>query len=238
LREPDRVVEVFATASATARHREMREAAAGTDVAWHVADDRAVAGLTDTRTPQGLVAVCRAVDVDLSRLPWPRVRLVAVCADVRDPGNAGSLIRCADAAGSDAVVLAGRSVDLYNPKAVRASTGSLFHLPLVVAGSVRDTVDTLKRHGLAVLAADGAGTVSLDDLGPASLRRPTGWLFGNEAWGLPPETAALADAVVRVPIYGDAESLNLATAAALCLYASARQQQPATEPGGSTASRA
>jgi RNA methyltransferase, TrmH family len=148
-----------------------------------------------------------------------------VCADVRDPGNAGSLLRCADAAGADAVVLAGRSVDPYNPKAVRASTGSLFHVPVTVAESVEETVAALKRAGLAVLAADGAGDVSLDELDTPALRAPTAWVFGNEAWGLPDATSALADAVVRVPIYGRAESLNLATAAALCLYASARQQR-------------
>jgi TrmH family RNA methyltransferase len=190
-----------------------------------------VASLTDTKSPQGLVAVCHAVDVDSSALNWAELRLVAVCADVRDPGNAGSLIRCADAAGAGAVVLAGRSVDPYNPKAVRASTGSLFHLPVVVAESVEDTVALLKGSGLAVLAADGAGEVSIDELDEAALRRPTGWLFGNEAWGLPAETTALVDSVVRVPIYGAAESLNLATAAALCMYASAREQRAGADPG-------
>jgi TrmH family RNA methyltransferase len=231
LRTPGCVVEVFATAAASARHGDLEQLAAATSAGWHRADERAVASLTDTKSPQGLVAVCHAVDVDSSALNWAELRLVAVCADVRDPGNAGSLIRCADAAGAGAVVLAGRSVDPYNPKAVRASTGSLFHLPVVVAESVEDTVALLKGSGLAVLAADGAGEVSIDELDEAALRRPTGWLFGNEAWGLPAETTALVDSVVRVPIYGAAESLNLATAAALCLYASAREQRAAADPG-------
>jgi TrmH family RNA methyltransferase len=225
LRRPGCVVEVFATAEASQRHRDLQQLAAEASVGWQVADRRALATLTDTRTPQGVVAVCHAVDVAGSQLDWDRLRLVAVCADVRDPGNAGSLVRCADAAGADAVVLAGRSVDPYNPKAVRASTGSLFHVPVTVATSVEETVAALKSAGLAVLAADGAGDVSLDELDAAALQRPTGWVFGNEAWGLPDATSALADAVVRVPIYGRAESLNLATAAALCLYASAREQR-------------
>jgi TrmH family RNA methyltransferase len=216
---------VFATAEASQRHRDLQQLAAEASVGWQVADRRALASLTDTRTPQGVVAVCHAVDVAGSQLDWDRLRLVAVCADVRDPGNAGSLVRCADAAGADAVMLAGRSVDPYNPKAVRASTGSLFHVPVTVATSVEETVAALKSAGLAVLAADGAGDVSLDELDAAALQRPTGWVFGNEAWGLPDATSALADAVVRVPIYGRAESLNLATAAALCLYASAREQR-------------
>jgi RNA methyltransferase, TrmH family len=224
LRRPGCVVEAFATPAATARHTDIVQQAAADAVTWHLVDDRALASLTDTRSPQGLVSVCRAVDVALDDLDWSQGRLVAVCADVRDPGNAGTVIRCADAAGADAVVLAGQSVDPYNPKAVRASAGSLFHLPVVVAASVQETVATLTGHGLLVLAADGRGDVSLDDLDAATLRRPTGWLFGNEAWGLPADTAALADRVVRVPIYGAAESLNLATAAAVCLYASAREQ--------------
>jgi TrmH family RNA methyltransferase len=122
------------------------------------------------------------------------------------------------------VILTGSSVDPYNAKTVRASAGSLFHLPLVVAPAVEQALATIRSHGMVVLAADGGGDISLDDLEPAELARRTAWLFGNEAWGLPPEIRALADHVVAVPMYGRAESLNLATAAAICLYASAREQ--------------
>jgi TrmH family RNA methyltransferase len=153
-----------------------------------------------------------------------------VLAHVRDPGNAGTVLRCADAAGADAVVLTGASVDLYNPKAVRASAGSLFHLPVAVGLPVQEAVAGLRDAGVRVLAADGAGDRDLDtELDEGALGRPTAWIFGNEAWGLPEETRALADEVVRVPIHGRAESLNLATAAAVCLYASAREQRA---PGG------
>jgi TrmH family RNA methyltransferase len=238
LHRPGCVVEVFATAAASARHRDIEQLALLRAIPWHHTDEKGLAGLADTRSPQGLVAVCRALDVVFTDLAWADVRLVAVCADVRDPGNAGTVVRCADAAGADAVVLAGRSVDPFNPKTVRASAGSLFHLPVVVAESVELAIEELKGHGLVVLAADGAGATSLDQLGDASLQRPTGWLFGNEAWGLPDETAALADHVVRVPIYGSAESLNLATAAALCLYASARAQRLAAAPSPHAPSRA
>jgi TrmH family RNA methyltransferase len=171
-----------------------------------------------------------------------RPRLVAVLAQVRDPGNAGTVIRVADAAGADAVVLAGDSVEVTNPKVVRSTVGSLFHLPVVTGVSVAEAVDALRAAGLAVLAADGTGEHDLDDLQDAAvrgataaggagdgsaqtapdLRAPTAWMFGNEAWGLPAEDAARADAVVRVPLRGRAESLNLGTAAAVCLYASSR----------------
>ncbi|MDO9497521.1 MAG: RNA methyltransferase, partial [Nocardioides sp.] len=154
----------------------------------------------------------------------PTPRLVAICADVRDPGNAGTVIRSADAAGADAVVMAGSSVDAYNPKTVRASVGSLFHVPLAVEPDAAAAVRAAQAAGLVVLAADGAGDVDLFEAGDL-LSRPTAWLFGNEAWGLPAELAALADHRVAIPIHGRAESLNLSTAAGLCLYASATAQR-------------
>ncbi|KHL12189.1 TrmH family RNA methyltransferase [Mumia flava] len=226
--EPTVVREVFATADATQRHPELVRAAGSR---WSVVDADVVAALTDTVSPQGMVAVCDALDVPLAVALSTAPRLVAVCADVRDPGNAGAVLRCADAAGADVVVFAGDSVDPYNPKAVRASVGSLFH-PHIVCD--RDTVAVLaavRGAGLQVLAADGGGEdlVDLDDAG--ALAGPTAWLFGNEAWGLPDDLRARADAVVGVPIYGRAESLNLATAAAVCLYASARAQRRGAAAG-------
>ena len=187
-------------------------------------EDRALAGLSDSVTPAGIVAVCSFLDVPLeSALAAARAgsSLVAICADVRDPGNAGTLVRTADALGADAVVLAGHSVDPYNPKTVRASVGSLFHLPLALEPDPAHAVRAAQGAGLVVLAADGDGELALGDAG-AVLAGPTAWLFGNEAWGLPAELSALADHRVRIPIRGRAESLNLATAAAICLHESAR----------------
>ena len=165
-----------------------------------------------------MVAVCRFLDRPLADLLGAAPRLVAVLADVRDPGNAGTVIRCADAAGADLVVLAGTSVDPYNPKTVRASVGSLFHLPIAVEPDAAAAVSALRAAGLTVLATAGDGEVSLYD---APVDVPTAWLFGNEAHGLPDDLAALADHRVSIPIHGRAESLNLSTAAALCLYESA-----------------
>lgn len=222
------VVEVFGTVAAGSGYADLRAAAPR----WTPVADAALASLSDTVHPQGIVAVCRFVDRPLTEVlapPGPSAgghRLVAICADVRDPGNAGTVIRCADAAGADAVVLAGHSVDAYNPKTVRATVGSLFHLPLAIAGDAGDAVRAARAAGLTVLAADGAGEVNLDGaMDEGLLAEPTAWLFGNEAWGLPSELAALADHRVRIPIHGRAESLNLSTAAAVCLYASARAQR-------------
>jgi len=168
---------------------------------------------------QGIVAVASsgAVSAELPAAP----RLVAILSQVRDPGNAGAAIRVADAAGADAVVLAGDSVDPTNPKVVRATAGSLFHLPVVRAESLDAAVKAAREAGLSILAADVSGDSELGSDGGPSLIVPTAWVFGNEAWGLSAEELSLADAVVRIPLFGQAESLNLGTAAAVCLYASA-----------------
>ena len=214
------VREVFATTDADPA---LQHGARDADVPWQVVDDAALRSLSDTVTPQGVVAFCRFVDVPFTGLLEPPPDLLAVCADVRDPGNAGTVIRCSDAAGAGGVVLTGTSVDPYNGKSVRASAGSLFHLPLTVDPGTSDVVRAAQRAGLTVVAADAAGELDLDDATDQGLlARPTAWLFGNEAWGLPDQVAGLAEHRVRIPIHGRAESLNLATAAAVCLYASAR----------------
>jgi TrmH family RNA methyltransferase len=224
------LIELYATPEAAERHTGIVEAARAAGAPVLSATPEVIAEISDTVTPQGLVGVCRFLDSPLDAVLAARPRLVAVLANVRDPGNAGTVLRCADAAGADAVVLTDASVDLYNPKAVRASAGSLFHLPVAVGVTVADAVGGLRAAGVRVLAADGAGDRDLDgELDRGAMSGPSAWIFGNEAWGLPEETRALADAVVRVPIHGRAESLNLATAAAVCLYASARAQRA---PGG------
>ncbi|MEJ8633898.1 RNA methyltransferase [Streptomyces sp. NPDC006475] len=220
------LVELFTTLDAAERYAEIIGAARDAGARVHLADESVIADISTTVTPQGLVGVCRFLDSPFEAVLAARPRLVAVLAHVRDPGNAGTVLRCADAAGADAVVLTDASVDLYNPKAVRASVGSHFHLPVATGVPVERAVQGLKDAGVRVLAADGAGEDDLDhELDAGTMGGPTAWIFGNEAWGLPEETRALADAVVRVPIHGKAESLNLATAAAVCLYASARAQR-------------
>ncbi|WP_367126076.1 TrmH family RNA methyltransferase [Streptomyces phytohabitans] len=224
------LAELFCTAEAAERHPDVVEAAHACGARVHLASDGTVEELSQTVTPQGLVGVCRFLDRPFADVLAARPALVAVLAHVRDPGNAGTVLRCADAAGADAVVLTDASVDVYNPKCVRASAGSLFHLPVAVGVPVGDAVAGLRGAGARVLAADGVGEHDLDaELDADRLAGPTAWVFGNEAWGLPAETRALTDAAVRVPIHGLAESLNLATAAAVCLYASARAQRA---PGG------
>ena len=184
-------------------------------------DERAAASLADTVTPQGLVAVCDLLDVPVAVALAGTPRLVAVCAGIADPGNAGTVVRVADAAGANAVLLAGDTVDPHNPKAVRASTGSVFHLPLARDRDATAVLDACRAAGLTLLVADGHGELDLHD--PAArpvLAGPVAWVFGGEAHGVPADVAAAADHRVRIPIHGRAESLNLAAAAAICLYSS------------------
>jgi RNA methyltransferase, TrmH family len=197
----------------------VRARATGADVVEVTAD--VMAKLTSTVTPQGLVGVAGFLDTALEALP-SGPGSVAILHAVRDPGNAGTVLRSADAAGADGVVFSSTSVDVYNPKTVRASAGSLFHLPVVRDADTRAAVDLVRTRGCRVLAMAANGD---DDLYELDLTTPTAFLFGNEAWGLPDDVAGLADATVRVPIAGRAESLNLAAAATVCLFERARQRR-------------
>jgi TrmH family RNA methyltransferase len=228
-----RITDLFVTVPARTRHHDLVAAIAAAGISVHIVSGEVMDDLAQTVTPQGLLAVCGFVDVPLAEVaqramtaPRDKPALIALLANVRDPGNAGTVLRTADAAGAHAVVFADASVDPYNGKCVRASAGSLFHLPVVAGARLEDVVVTLREAGLRIVAADGRAGRSLDDPEvQARLAGPIAWMFGNEAWGLPPELVALADEPVAVPIYGRAESLNLAAAAAVCLYASARVQR-------------
>ncbi|MDS1271379.1 RNA methyltransferase [Lipingzhangella sp. LS1_29] len=218
------VQELYTTSEAEHRYPELLAAARTQDVATHRVTLEVMGELAQTVTPQGLVAVCRFVDVDIAEVR--EVRLAVVLSHVRDPGNAGTVLRTADAAGADLVVFTDASVDPYNGKCVRASAGSLFHVPLAVGLRADEALSRLGDRGIRRLAADGSGERSLDAaMAGGELRKPVAWVFGNEAWGMPSELRAACDATVSVPIYGHAESLNLATAAAVCLYATAREQR-------------
>lgn len=225
LQQPGVVRELFATPAAAHRHPDLVNAARRGGVPVWAVTEQAAAALSETVTPQGLVAVCDHVDVPLAAALSPPPRLAAVLVEIRDPGNAGTVLRTADAAGAGLVVVAGDAVDPYNGKCVRATAGSLFHVPVVRAADPGEVVDRLRTAGLRVLAATGRGETDLDTMPDEALAAPTAWLFGSEAHGLPAPLLEAADERVRVPIHGRAESLNLAAAAAVCLYTSARAQR-------------
>ncbi len=243
LRAPEVVESVFVRWGDARYNLDLIERARVAGITVYGVSEQNLATMSDTVTPQGVIAVARSIDVSLSDFLGTRkkdptaprrkherkdVSLVVICAQIRDPGNAGTVIRCADAFGADAVILSSDSVDIYNPKTVRASVGSIFHLPIVTGADLAEAIEACRAAGMQVLATDGDAETDLMDAA-LDLGRPTAWVMGNEAWGLPSEHLALADSTVAVPIYGLAESLNLATAAAVCLYASAtaqRSEQP------------
>jgi TrmH family RNA methyltransferase len=225
---PEAIVELFATPHGWEKHADIRAAAAEADVDVEYVSEDVLHAMADTVTPQGLVAVVRQTPTSVRDIFDAAPRLVAICEEVRDPGNLGTIIRAADAAGADAVVLTGRTVDPYNPKVVRATTGSLFHLPVSVGGELDEVVRRAHDAGLQVLAADVKGDDLLAARADGVLGEPTAWLFGNEARGLEDEALTQADRVLRLPIFGRAESLNLATAASVCLYESAFAQRAAS----------
>jgi RNA methyltransferase, TrmH family len=211
------VSDVLVTESARARFAELLA-----DAPLHVITDKAAKALSDTVTPVGLVAVCRVPEVELADVLQAGPRLVLVAVETSEPGNAGTLIRIADAMGADAVVLAGDSVDPYNGKCLRASAGSIFALPVLEAPELPALMAALRQAGLTILATALDGELLLP---AADLTAPTAWMFGSEAHGLPHDVASHADARVRIPMRGGAESLNVAAAAAICLYQSALAQQ-------------
>lgn len=215
------LLELYVDVAAMDRHAALVAAATCTvvEVSGAVLD-----AMAETSSPQGILGVAPVLDVSLAEALQGGPRLVCVLEAVADPGNAGAVLRTADAAGADAVVLTEGSTDPHGSKCVRATAGSLWHLPVVSGPTVVETVAAVRAAGLTVLAATGApGAQDLDDLlDRGELSAPTAWLLGNEAAGLSAVALSLADRAVRIPMAERVESLNVAAAAAVCLYASRR----------------
>jgi RNA methyltransferase, TrmH family len=225
LAQPSTIIELIVADDSLERHRHLIDRASTAGARTSVAPVPAVSELSATVTPQGLVAICQMIDVSAVEALSGAPRLVLFCDQVRDPGNLGTVIRCADAFGADAVLVSRDSVDVYNAKAVRATTGSLFHLPITIGVDLGEVITLARDSGLQIFGADGAAPYTINDLAASGqLALSTMWVMGNEAWGLPPEHRSLLDRSVALPLYGRAESLNLSTAAAVFLYASATAQ--------------
>jgi len=219
---PETVRDVYLTVAAAQRYPEITDDATTAGLYTHLCSPDVLVAMS--QDAQGVLAVARPTAATAEDLLAAdrQSRLLAALSQVRDPGNAGTVVRAADAAGADGVLLSAGSVDVHNPKVVRSTAGSLFHLPVATDVDLAEVAHAARDRGLQVLAADGGGTT---DLYQADLARPTLWVFGNEAHGLGTAERELADAVVRIPIHGRAESLNLAMAATVCLYSSARAQR-------------
>jgi len=222
--DPTGVTDIFVTEKAFEKNPDITDLATQAGVSCELVTEPVLEQMADTSTPQGIVAVHRMWSSSLAEVLEGTPKLIVVLDHVSDPGNAGTIIRVAVAAGLDAVVVTEDSVDIYNPKVVRSSTGSLFHIPIVTGVSRGDAISELSSAGLRVLAADMSGT-PLPELDRSVLAQPTAWLFGNEAHGLSDDALVASDQVVSIPQFGPVESLNLAAAAAVCLYQSAVAQR-------------
>lgn len=228
LASPEVVVEVFATGEFDRRHPQFRVDAQAAGIPWHLASGAVLGHLSDTVTPQGIVAVCTLPRTTVQEAFAPQMGLGVLLAQVRDPGNVGTVIRVADAAGAQGVVCSTGTADPWNAKTVRAAAGSSFHLPVAADVPLEAALARARETGMTVLAADARGAALFESV---DLQRPTVWVLGNEAWGMPDDLLDQCDEVVAIPIYGRAESLNLATAAAVCLYASAQARHRTSASG-------
>lgn len=199
----------------------LETAAAGAAVPAVVATRAVLQSVSDTTTPQGVVAVVGMTDVDAADVP-ETVRLALVLDQVRDPGNAGTLVRCAAAAGAGAVVFTSGSVDPYAPKAARAAAGALFRVAVARDADLPAALAALRRRGFLLVGTDAGATAPYDAV---DYTGRVAFVVGNEAWGIPEEHRPLLDEVVGIPMPGDAESLNAGIAGAILLFEAVRQRR-------------
>ncbi len=228
---PDSISEVIVSDEASSAAIEVSESARRAGCVVTRVPEQVLVSVCETVSPQGVAAICEFLDRPLPEVFTTQnpITLAVLLHEVRDPGNAGTILRTADAAGAGAVIFSKGSVDPYNGKCVRSSTGSIFHSSITRNAPTRPTLELARNAGLKILATDLAGDLVLGQPDAATvLQGPTLWLFGSEAHGLPAQILDQSDYRVCIPIYGPAESLNLASAAAVCLYASAmaQHQQP------------
>jgi TrmH family RNA methyltransferase len=188
----------------------------------YVLPDRLFCEIADTESPQGILAVVRAEKYKFDDIISKHEKLIIILDAVQDPGNLGTIIRTADAAGATGIILSRGCVDVYNPKVLRSTMGSVFHVPFVVSGSLQDDIMRLKREGVKVYAAHLKGRPSFYDV---SMTGDIAVIIGNEANGISDETASAADVLVKIPMPGRAESLNASVAAGLLIYEAVRQRE-------------
>jgi RNA methyltransferase, TrmH family len=216
------VQEILGTADGLAAL--LTEAVVPSDVSITQVSDHVLERLSDVRTSQGVVAVATTQTSELDAIIGSG--LLVVLDAVADPGNAGTIVRTADAAGAAGVVLTEGSVDVFGPKAVRSAAGSTYHLPLVVDASLEDVVARCRAVDQSIYGLAGSGTLDIDDL--ERHRPPIALVLGNEAHGLPTAHAQLLDGLVSIPIHGRAESFNVAAAAAIAIYLTGRSSRRPT----------
>lgn len=215
----DRLIKVYASDAFVKSNQEYMEKL---DFPYETVSDMVFAQMSDTRTPQGILAVIKMLEYGIEDMLGTKRPLLAVLENIQDPGNLGTIIRTAECAGVTGVVMSADTVDIYNPKVIRSTMGSLYRVPFMYAQDLENTLKSLQNKGIALNAAHLDGSVEYTEM---NYRAPSAFLIGNEGNGLTEKTAALADTRVRIPMSGQSESLNAAVAASILFYEAKRQRK-------------
>lgn len=190
---------------------------------YEVVSDTVFTKVSDTQTPQGVLCVLKQPEYTLMDLGMLRKSqpLVMVLEDIQDPGNLGTILRTGEGAGVTGVIMTKETVDIFNPKTIRATMGSIYRVPFLYVDSIAEAIEKLKKNNIQVYAAHLKGDRSYSEL---NFTRGTAFLIGNEGNGLKEETAALADTYLKIPMEGRVESLNAGVASAILMYEAHRQR--------------
>ena len=221
--EEDRLVEVYVSNTFFASREkggEIRKRLSACNT--EIPSDALFAKVSDTQTPQGILCVIRQYHYTREELLKGRNPLLLLIEDIQDPGNLGTMLRSAEGAGVDGVIMSKGTVDIYNPKTIRSTMGSVYRVPFLYTEEMGEMVDWLKEKGVAVYAAHLQGERAYDE---ENFRGSTAFLIGNEARGLREETAGAATRLMKIPMKGKVESLNAGVAASILLYEAARQRR-------------
>lgn len=199
---------------------ELKEKLLKTD--FEIVSDKVFESISDTKTPQGIMLVCRQYESDLDDILKKNELTVVILETIQDPGNLGTILRSAEAAGADAVIADKNTVDVYNPKVVRSTLGAISRLNFIVVDELMETVDKLKNNGIKIYAAHLSSDIFYDEI---KYDKKSAILIGNESKGLTKKLTDKADEKVKIPIHGKAESLNAAVAASILMYEIERQKR-------------
>ena len=217
----DRIYKVYATKSFCDKHTTDGMGTKLKETGFEVVSDEVLAKMSDTKTPQGILCLVKWPEYSLDDLLLERNGVFVVLEDLQDPGNLGTIIRTGEGAGIAGVIMSGNTVDIFNPKTIRATMGSIYRVPFVYVQDMAEAIKRLQKADVAVYAAHLKGEQYYDAF---DYTKGSAFLIGNEGNGLKEETALLADTYVKIPMAGQVESLNAAIATTLFMYEAARQR--------------
>lgn len=207
---PDRIIKVYSTEKFYGEHTELFR-----KTEYELVTDNVFVQISDTKTPQGVLAVVSMKEYSLSDVIDSEDAFIIACEDIQDPGNLGTIIRAGEGAGVTGIILSKNTVDVYNPKVIRSTMGSVYRVPVAAAEDFCDAVKCMKNRGITVAAAHLKGNIAYDK---ADYGNRCAFLIGNEGNGLSDAAAAAADILVKIPMKGEVESLNAAAAATILMY--------------------